>query len=47
LSGAVPVWRTFELDWVVADARLEQTFEPAEVWDPPARQFVGGIVAMV
>ena len=46
-TGALPTWRTFLLDKIVAAERVESGFELAPGWDPLGDKYAGGIVAMV
>jgi predicted DNA-binding transcriptional regulator YafY len=46
-TGALPAWRSFNVDRILAARKLDSTYELAPGWDPDGPKYAGGIMAMV
>lgn len=45
--GALPAWRSFNVEKITSARRLDSTYETAPGWDPDGSKYAGGIMAMV
>jgi hypothetical protein len=46
-TGALPAWRSFDVEKITAARSLDERYELAPGWDPDGPKYAGGIVAMV
>jgi hypothetical protein len=46
-TGALPCWRSFNVEKIISARRLDSTYELAPGWDPDGPKYAGGIMAMV